>query len=96
MVEDAGRPKKGRDEEDGPSPKKGRKLRAPIHLPSAREVAFGLFGFMVALVAGFYVWWNISFGNHWTDNGVYAIVVTLVGFGLAGMWITLPPRHHAS
>ncbi|MDE1821127.1 MAG: hypothetical protein KGJ23_10400 [Euryarchaeota archaeon] len=54
-------------------------------------MGFGLFGLLVALAAAFYVWWGVAFG-HWIDNGVYAIVSTLVAFGLAGMWLTLPPR----
>jgi len=49
------------------------------------------FGFGALAIAGiaFYVWWGLSFGV-WIDNGVYAVVVVLVLFGLAGMWLVLP------
>lgn len=58
-------------------------------LPSAGAIAF--FGFVVLLILGiaFYLWWGISY-NGWLDNGVYAVTVTLVGFGLAGMLVTNP------
>lgn len=65
-----------------------------ISLPSARQVGFGLFGLLVGLALAFYLWWGISFGV-WIDNGIYAIVLTLTAFGLAGMWLTLPPRRNA-
>ena len=38
---------------------------------------------------GFYVWWGVAFGV-WIDNGVYAVTITLLLFGLAGMWLVLP------
>jgi hypothetical protein len=43
---------------------------------------------VVAAVA-FYLWWGLSWGV-WIDNGVYAVTATLLLFGLAGMWLTLP------
>ena len=56
---------------------------------SASDVGFA--GFVVLLLLGivFYLWWGISY-NGWLDNGVYAVTVTLVGFGLAGMLVTFP------
>lgn len=71
-----------------------RKPRRPLRLPTARQVGFFLFSLLLVAGVVFYVWWCVAF-RVCIDNGVYAIVVTLVGFGLAGMWITLPPRHHA-
>lgn len=65
--------------------------RVSWKLPSARQMGFGLFGLLVAAAIAFYVAWGISF-HVWIDNGMYAIVATLAGFGLAGMWLTLPPR----
>lgn len=54
-----------------------------------RRVSFwGFAGLVVAAVA-FYVWWGVSFGV-WLDNGVYAVVITLLLFGVAGMWLVLP------
>lgn len=77
----------------GGKQEKGRPKRSfASRLPSARQVGFFLFGLMVAAAGAFWVWWGISFGV-WIDNGIYAIVVTLAGFGLAGMLLTLPPRH---
>ncbi len=58
-------------------------------LPLAHRAAFG--GFAALLVAGiaFFLWWGLTTGV-WIDNGVYAVVVTLAGFGLAGMWLMTP------
>lgn len=44
---------------------------------------------MVVLAVAFYVWWGVTFGV-WIDNGVYAVTITLLLFGLAGMWLVLP------
>jgi hypothetical protein len=57
--------------------------------PLAKQIAFGLFALLLALGVGFYLWWGLSFGV-WLDNGVYAVVVTFVLFGLAGMWLVAP------
>ena len=54
-----------------------------------RRVEF--FGFGAVAIAGiaFYLWWGLRFGV-WIDNGVYAVVVVLELFGLAGMWLVTP------
>jgi hypothetical protein len=54
-----------------------------------RRVSFGGFASLVVLAVAFYVWWGVAFGV-WIDNGVYAVVITLLLFGLAGMWLMLP------
>ncbi len=54
-----------------------------------RRVSFWAFASLVVLAVAFYVWWGVSFGV-WIDNGVYAVVITLLLFGLAGMWLVLP------
>jgi hypothetical protein len=54
-----------------------------------RRVSFWGFASLVVLGVGFYVWWGVAFGV-WIDNGVYAVVITLLLFGLAGMWLVLP------
>lgn len=63
------------------------RLRPPVRL--ARQVSF--WGFAALLVAGvaFYLWWGLTFGG-WLDNGVYAVTIVLVLFGLSGMWLMLP------
>jgi len=61
---------------------------APM-MSTTRRVTFWGFASLVVLAAVFYVWWGISFGV-WIDNGVYAVVITLLLFGLAGMWLVLP------
>src|SRR5208282_2439284 len=43
----------------------------------------------LVLAVLFYAWWGFSFGV-WIDNGVYAVVITLLLFGLAGMWLMMP------
>ena len=58
-------------------------------VPLARMVTFWGFASLVVLAAVFYLWWGLSFGV-WIDNGVYAVVVVLLAFGLAGMWLVAP------
>ena len=54
-----------------------------------RRVAFWGFATLLVLAVVFYLWWGLTFGV-WIDNGVYAVVVVLATFGLAGMWLVLP------
>ncbi len=54
-----------------------------------RRLSFWGFASLVVCAVAFYVWWGVSFGV-WIDNGVYAVVITLLLFGLAGMWLVLP------
>jgi len=54
-----------------------------------RRVSFWGFATLVVLAVAFYVWWGVAFGV-WIDNGVYAVTITLLLFGLAGMWLVLP------
>lgn len=55
----------------------------------SRKVSFWGFATLVVLGVAFYVWWGVAFGV-WIDNGVYAVTITLLLFGLAGMWLVLP------
>lgn len=55
----------------------------------SRKVSFWAFAALVVMAVAFYVWWGVSFGV-WIDNGVYAVTITLLLFGLAGMWLVLP------
>jgi hypothetical protein len=66
-----------------PEPARFREMSLP------RQVSFWGFAGLVVVAVGFYVWWGVSFGV-WIDNGVYAVVITLLLFGLAGMWLVLP------
>jgi len=54
-----------------------------------RRVSFWGFASLVVLAVAFYLWWGLDFGV-WVDNGVYAVTITLLLFGLAGMWLVLP------
>lgn len=58
-------------------------------MSTGRRASFWGFAALVVLAVAFYVWWGVSFGV-WIDNGVYAVVITLLLFGLAGMWLMLP------
>jgi len=60
-----------------------------------RQVSFWAFAALTVLGVAFYVWWGVSFGV-WLDNGVYAVTITLLLFGLAGMWLMLPNRPTAA
>jgi type VI protein secretion system component VasF len=54
-----------------------------------RRATFWAFASLVVLAVAFYFWWGLSFGV-WIDNGVYAVTITLLLFGLAGMWLVSP------
>lgn len=54
-----------------------------------RKVSFWGFALLVVLGVVFYLWWGLSYGV-WIDNGVYAVTITLLLFGLAGMWLVMP------
>ena len=54
-----------------------------------RSLSFWGFASLVVLAVAFYLWWGLVFGV-WVDNGVYAVTITLLLFGLAGMWLVLP------
>ena len=58
-------------------------------MPLYRQIGFWLFAGLIVLAAAFYLWWGFSYGV-WLDNGIYAVVITLVLFGLAGMWLQMP------
>ena len=54
-----------------------------------RRISFWGFASLVVMAVAFYVAWGVSFVV-WLDNGVYAVAITLLLFGLAGMWLVLP------
>jgi uncharacterized membrane protein len=58
-------------------------------MTTARRAAFWGFAGLVVLAVMFYVGWGLSY-RVWIDNGVYAVTITLLLFGLAGMWLMLP------
>ncbi len=68
---------------DEPEPVRMRDMSLP------RRVTFWAFASLVVLAVLFYAWWGLAFGV-WIDNGVYAVVITLLLFGLAGMWLVMP------
>jgi type VI protein secretion system component VasF len=55
----------------------------------AQQVTFWGFAGLVVLAVLFFVGWGLNYGV-WLDNGVYAVTITLLLFGLAGMWLALP------
>jgi type VI protein secretion system component VasF len=58
-------------------------------MPLPRRVTFWAFASLVVLAVAFYMWWGLMFGV-WIDNGVYAVTITLLLFGLSGMWLVMP------
>jgi hypothetical protein len=64
---------------------------APPHRPLSfvRQVQFWGFAVLVVLAVVFYLSWGLAYGG-WFDNGVYAVTIVLLLFGLAGMWLALP------
>ncbi|HYA10814.1 MAG TPA: hypothetical protein VEH10_03985 [Thermoplasmata archaeon] len=74
---------------DGSEPGEANGTGAPRPLSLPRTVSFWGFATLVVLAVAFYLWWGLEFGV-WIDNGVYAVTITLLLFGLAGMWLVLP------
>ena len=58
-------------------------------MSTSRKATFWAFAALVVLAVAFYFWWGLSFGV-WFDNGVYAVTITLLLFGFAGMWLVMP------
>lgn len=58
-------------------------------LSFSQQLGLGGFGALVVAAVVFYLWWGLAFGV-WVDNGVYAVVITLLLFGLAGLWLVWP------
>lgn len=58
-------------------------------MPLAHQAAFWGFAALLLAALAFYLWWGLSTGV-WIDNGVYAVVAVLAGFGLSGMWLMTP------
>jgi hypothetical protein len=71
------------DEDGAPLP------RTVADLPLHRQIMFFGAGLLALLGVLFVLWWGLSFGV-WIDNGVYAVAITLILFGLAGMWLVMP------
>jgi type VI protein secretion system component VasF len=61
----------------------------PRQMPLTRQVMFWGFAGLAVLAVVFFFGWGLTFGV-WFDNGVYAVTITLLLFGLAGMWLMLP------
>ena len=63
--------------------------RSVAELPLQRRLQFWGAAALVVLAAVFYVGWGLVYGG-WLDNGVYAVSIVLLMFGLVGMWLTMP------
>jgi hypothetical protein len=61
----------------------------PSEMSLTRKATFWGFASLVVLAVVFFVGWGLSF-RVWFDNGVYAVTITLLLFGLSGMWLMLP------
>jgi hypothetical protein len=58
-------------------------------MPTLQMLGLWGFGALVVLAVVFYLWWGLLYGV-WVDNGVYAVVITLLLFGVAGLWLFWP------
>ena len=72
---------------DEPAPAPAGPTRRTI--PLYRDLSLALFAGLVVLAVAFYLWWGLEYGT-WLDNGVYAVTIVLLLFGLAGMWLVAP------
>ena len=58
---------------------------------TAGDVEFAGSVALVLLGIAFYMWYVLILApGRWWDNGAYAVTITLLGFGLAGMLVTAP------
>ncbi|MCI4373429.1 MAG: hypothetical protein L3K02_07295 [Thermoplasmata archaeon] len=64
-------------------------IEARRDMSLTRQLTFWGFASLVVLAVLFFVGWGLNYGV-WLDNGVYAVTITLLLFGLAGMWLVLP------
>jgi len=62
---------------------------SPTPMSFTRQLTVWGFASLVVLAVLFFVGWGLNYGV-WLDNGVYAVTITLLLFGLAGMWLVLP------
>jgi membrane protein YdbS with pleckstrin-like domain len=60
-------------------------------LPFHRRLLFWLSAGLVLLAGVFYFLWGVYY-HGWLDNGVYAVTIVPLLFGLVGMWLILPNR----
>ncbi|MCI4360174.1 MAG: hypothetical protein L3J91_00560 [Thermoplasmata archaeon] len=63
--------------------------RSVADLPLHRQIQFWAAASLEILSAVFYLSWVLAYGV-WLDNGVYAVCIVLLLFGLSGMWLTMP------
>jgi hypothetical protein len=63
--------------------------RRVADLPLYRQIEFWAAASLVILAVVFYLSWGLLYGV-WLDNGVYAVCIVLLLFGLAGMWLVMP------
>lgn len=60
--------------------------------PPMRFNGWTILSLLLLLVGiGFWLYMGLTYGN-WTDVGVYAVGIVLVGFGLAGALVSLGRR----
>lgn len=67
----------------------GSPVRSVADLPLSRRVQFWAAASLVVLSAVFYLSWGLLY-HGWLDNGVYAVAIVLLMFGLIGMWLVTP------
>ena len=61
----------------------------PHRLSLVRRLQIGFFGLLIVLGVLFYVLWGL-FYDGWLDNGVYAVTIVLLLFGVSGLWLAMP------
>ncbi|MEA2054822.1 MAG: hypothetical protein U9O96_06960 [Candidatus Thermoplasmatota archaeon] len=47
--------------------------------------------FVLLLGIIFYFAWNVKYGA-WTDIGIYSVTIVLIGFGIAGLLLSMLPE----
>ena len=46
----------------------------------------GFYYFLIPLALAFWIGWGLKFGV-WTDIGLYAVIIVMIGFGLIGGFV---------
>ena len=56
------------------------------NLPDQQKITAGFYYFLIPLALAFWIGWGLRF-SVWTDIGLYAVLIVMIGFGLIGGFV---------
>ena len=56
------------------------------NLPEQEKLTKGFYYLLLPLALLFWIGWGLKFGV-WTDIGLYAVLIVMIGFGLIGGFV---------